>query len=67
MLGQQVHRAGTTDVLNIADIAIIADIATDIVDIVDIVTDIVDIVDIVADIVSIADVANTVDIANQIL
>ena len=61
------HRAGTADVLNFAGIAIIADIATDIVDIADIVMDIVDIANIVADIASIADVVNIADIANQIL
>ena len=49
MLGQQVFRAGITDVLgiaNIADIADVADIGTDIVDIgTDITTGITDVVD----------------------
>ena len=61
LLGQQAHRAGTADVLDIADIA------TDVADIVDIVMDIAAIVDIVADIVSIADVANIADIADRML
>ena len=58
------------DVLNIADIATVVDIAMDIADIVDIVTDIADIVDIVMDIAaiaSIADIANIADIADRML
>ena len=46
------------DVSDIADIAIVADIATDIADIADIVTDIADIADIVADIANIADIVD---------
>jgi len=61
-----VHRAGTADVLDITDIAIVADIVMDIADIADIVTDIAAIMDIVADIASIADIVNIADIADWI-
>ena len=40
------HRTGTADVLDIVDIAVVADIVMDIADIADIVTDIASIVDI---------------------
>ena len=61
MLGQQILRAGITDVsgiTNIVDIADIADISTDIADIG---TDIADIA------TGIADVVDSADIANQML
>ena len=58
LLGQQVLRAGITDILgivNIADIADIADISTDIADIG---TDIADIATGIADVVDSADIAD---------
>jgi len=58
LLGQQAHKAGTADISDIANIAIIADIAMDIADIADIVTDIAAIMDIITDIASIADIAD---------
>ena len=65
MLGQQVLRAGITDILgivNITDIADVADIGTDIADIG------MDIADIGTDIaIGIADVVNSADIADWML
>ena len=52
------HKAGIVDVLDIVDIATVADIAMDITDIADIVMDIIDIADIVVDIANIADIVD---------
>ena len=65
MLGQQVLRAGITDILGIANITDVADIGTDIADIN---TDIADIGTDIADIaMGITDVINSADIADWML
>ena len=61
MLGQQVLRAGITDISGIANIADIADVADIGTDITDISTDIADIA------MGIADVINSVDIVDRML
>ena len=61
MLGQQVLRAGIADVLDIANIVGITDIANISTDIADIGTDIADIA------IGIADVVDSADIADQML
>ena len=61
MLGQQVLRAGITDILGIANIADIADVADIGTDITDIGTDIADIA------IGIADIVDSADIADRIL
>ena len=58
MLGQQVLRAGITDVSGIANIANIADVADINTDIADIGTDIADIVTGIADVVDSADITD---------
>ena len=61
MLGQQVFKTGIADILGIANITDIIDVADISMDIIDIGTDIADIA------IGIADVINSADIADQML
>ena len=68
LLGQQVLKAGITDILGIVNIVNIADVADIGTDIVDIGTDIADIGIDIADIATgIADVVDSADIADRML
>ena len=68
LLGQQVLRAGITDISGITNIADIADVADISMDIADISTDIADIGTDIADIaMGIADVVDSADIADRML